>query len=120
MFRRRRFLGLGGFPGRPRACTGAVRLALEGMPHMRTPRTPRVDASAADSGASRAPGGGTAPRRPAPAGGPAAHGGGDGDGEWPGEDLRRTIDDIDSGRIETTDYSSAKEYLDHLNSASDD
>lgn len=35
-------------------------------------------------------------------------------GEWPSESLRRTIDDIMSGRIETTDYPSAKEYLEHL------
>ena len=35
-------------------------------------------------------------------------------GEWPSESLRRMIDDIRSGRIETTDYPSAKEYLEHL------
>ena len=35
-------------------------------------------------------------------------------GEMPSESLRRTIDDVRSGRIETTDYPSAKEYLEHL------
>ena len=35
-------------------------------------------------------------------------------GEWPSESLRRTIDDIRSGRIETAVYPSAKEYLEHL------
>ncbi len=35
-------------------------------------------------------------------------------GEMPSESLRRTIDDIRSGRIETTVYPSAKEYLEHL------
>ena len=79
---------------------------------MRTPSTPRVDDSAADSGASCAQGGGPAPPCPDSAGGD--------DGEWPSEDLRRTIDDVDSGRIETTDYPSAKEYLEHLHSALDE
>ena len=35
-------------------------------------------------------------------------------GEWPSESLRRTIDDVMSGRIETTGYPGAKEYLEHL------
>ena len=53
----------------------------------------------------------------------SAPGGGAGDrterqgedcGEWPSESLRRTIDDVRSGRIETAVYPSAKEYLEHL------
>ena len=42
------------------------------------------------------------------------------EGEWPSEDLRRTIDDVDSGRIETADYPSAKEYLEHLHAVLDE
>ena len=55
------------------------------------------------------------PPGPAPAAGQARQD----DGERPSEDLRRTIDDVESGRIETADYPSAKEYLEHLYAVSD-
>ena len=42
------------------------------------------------------------------------------DGERPNESLRRTIDDVRSGRIETTVYPSAKEYLEHLKTVLDE
>ena len=43
-----------------------------------------------------------------------------GDGERPSASLRRLIDDIESGRMETTDYPSSKEYLVHLDAVLDE
>lgn len=42
------------------------------------------------------------------------------DGERPSESLRRMIDDLMSGKIETTDYPSSKEYLEHLDAVLDE
>ena len=43
-----------------------------------------------------------------------------GHGEQISDDLRRTIDGVMSGRIKTTDYPSAKEYLEHLDAVLDE
>ena len=42
------------------------------------------------------------------------------DGERPGEDLRRTLDAVMAGKIKMNRYPSAKEYLEHLDAASDE
>ena len=42
------------------------------------------------------------------------------DGERPSESLRCMIDDLMSGKIETTDYPSSKEYLEHLDAVLDE
>ena len=76
----------------------------------------RVVVSAGRSGVASAQDVGIALPRPVPVGGQARHD----DGEEPSEDLRRTIADVLSGKIEAVDYPSAKEYLEDLYAGSDE
>lgn len=63
-----------------------------------------------------APGSGLVHPCPSPAAGKARQD----DGERPSEDLRRTLDAVMAGKIKMNYYPSAKEYLEHLDAASDE